>query len=97
MEETGMTVDNLFHKGKLVVEYPDRIYHFDIFTTNTYMGNPQEFDENFAMWIDIDELLAKDKKLPVVYIIKQLLQEGEVNVKIFADEKNNVIAMQNYL
>ncbi len=92
-----MTVDNLFHKGKLVVEYPDRIYHFDIFTTNTYMGNPQEFDENFAMWIDIDELLAKDKKLPVVYIIKQLLQEGEVNVKIFADEKNNVIAMQNYL
>ena len=92
-----MTVDNLFHKGKLVVEYPDRIYHFDIFTTNTYMGNPQEFDENFAMWIDIDELLAKDKKLPVVYIIKKLLQEGEVNVKIFADEKNNVIAMQNYL
>ena len=92
-----MTVDNLFHKGKLVVEYPDRIYHFDIFTTNTYMGNPQEFDETFAMWIDIDELLAKDKKLPVVYIIKQLLQEGEVNVKIFADEKNNVIAMQNYL
>lgn len=92
-----MKIDNLCHKGMMVVEYPDRIYHFDIFTTNTYMGNPQEFDENFAMWIDIDELLAKDKKLPVVYIIKQLLQEGEVNVKIFADEKNNVIAMQNYL
>ena len=82
MEETGMTVDNLFHKGKLVVEYPDRIYHFDIFTTNTYMGNPQEFDENFAMWIDIDELLAKDKKLPVVYIIKQQQKRDVVKTSL---------------
>lgn len=41
-EETVLNIYNLKHKGNMIIEYPDRIYDFDVFTTNESQGVLQE-------------------------------------------------------
>ncbi len=93
-EETGIQIDDLLYKGKAIVEYPDRIYNFSIFIANRYNGKPQEFEENISMWIDIQELLKKEKILPVVKILEYLKDEDIINLNITCDKLNNVLKIE---
>ena len=45
-EETGLKIKNLKNKGKMIIEYPDRIFDFDVFLCNESEGEPQNFEEN---------------------------------------------------
>ncbi len=94
-EETGMIVKNLKRRGTIVTEYPDRIFTFETFVTDTYEGEPKEFEENTSEWIEIDELLKKDKLLSNIimldrFFIKGLLCEScnfEVHICVNEDEE----------
>ncbi len=94
-EETGIKVSNLKFKGNLEVEYPDRIFKFDVFIANEYEGKPQEFEENISEWIDINCLLKKEKLLSNVilldkFFIKSLIDDNykfDMYVEVSEEEK----------
>ena len=94
-EETGMDIKNLTYKGKMTLEYPDRRFYFDLFRTNTYAGTPQDFEENTSQWIEIPELLSKEKRLTTILLLEKpyisylLDDENRINlyVKVNEDEK----------
>ena len=58
-EETGLKIKNLKYKGQIIIEYPNRIFDFDVFICNECEGKPQDFEENTSEWIEINELLKK--------------------------------------
>ena len=95
-EETGIEIKNPKYKGNIIVEYPDRIYDFDIFSTNDYKGEPQEFEENTSEWIDIKTLLQKEKILSNLIILNKFFIKGLINdeynfkLKIEEDEEENI-------
>ena len=95
-EETGIEIKNPKYKGNIIVEYPDRIYDFDIFITNNYKGQPQEFEENTSEWIDIKTLLQKEKILSNLMILNKFFIKGLINdeynfkLKIEEDEEENI-------
>lgn len=80
-EETGIEIINQKYKGNVIVEYPNMIFDFDIYLVNDYKGNPKEFEENYSMWISIEDLLKENKKFPSVEIIKHL-DGNNINLKI---------------
>ena len=94
-EETGMIVKNLKHRGTIVTEYSDRIFTFETFITDSYEGEPQEFEENMSEWIEIEELLKKEKLLSNImvldrFFIKGLLDEScnfEIHICVNEDEE----------
>lgn len=96
-EETGLTITNLKYKGNMIIEYPNRTFDFDVFITNKYMGKTQEFKENTSEWININELLQKDKKLSCIMILKQSYIKGlldnryNFNMYIKVDEQENIL------
>ena len=53
----------------MTIEYPNRKFIFDIFISNEYDGKPQEFEENTSEWVDIKELLQKEKILSNIMIL----------------------------
>ena len=95
-EETGIEIKKPKYKGNIIVEYPDRIYDFDIFITNDYKGEPQEFEENTSEWIDIKTLLQKEKILSNLMILNKFFIKGLINdeynfkLKIEEDEEENI-------
>ena len=58
-EETGLKIRNLKYRGNMTIEYPNRIFDFDVFICNECEGKPQDFEENTSEWIEINELLKK--------------------------------------
>ena len=92
MEETGMKILKQHYIGHNTVEYPDRIYDFDVFIVDDYIGEPQEFDENTSMWIDIDELFKEEKLFASIKAIKYL--KDNMNIKIECDSNNNIIKIE---
>lgn len=95
-EEAGMEIFNPMYAGNLVIEYPDRIFDFDIFIATEYNGFPQETIENIAEWIYIDELFQKDKKFTEIYLLDKTHREHLFNRTNFkwhfiADSKHNKI------
>ena len=68
-EETTMEIRNPKYAGNLIVEYPDRVFDLDIYLAYEYSGEPSATSANTAEWINIDELLSKNKLLPVVYLL----------------------------
>lgn len=100
-EETGIVIKNLKNKGKIIIEYPDRIFDFDAFLCNNYEGEPEEFEENTSKWIRINELLKEEKILPNIMILDRFFIKGlsndEYNFKmhIQVDEKENILSV-NY-
>lgn len=68
-EETTMEIRNPKYAGNLIVEYPDRVFDLDIYLAYEYSGEPTATSANTAEWINIDELLSKNKLLPVVYLL----------------------------
>ena len=89
-EETGIDIIKQTYIGKVVIEYPTKIFEFDVFKVDEYNGEPLEFEENSSMWIDIKELLNKNKKIPSVEILK-FLHLNNLNLKIEVDENHNIL------
>lgn len=92
-EETGIEIINQKYKGNVIVEYPNMIFDFDIYLVNDYKGNPQEFEENCSMWINIEDLLNENKKFPSVEIIKYL-ENNDINLKIYSDDNHNILNIE---
>lgn len=99
-EETGIKVNHLKQKGNMIIEYPNRIYDFILFVTNEYEGEPQNFEENTAEWIEIDKLLRQEKILANLIILdrfykKALLEEHtKFTMKIKVDEEENILRVE---
>lgn len=64
-EKTGIKIKNLKYRGNMIIEYPNRIFDFEVFICNECEGKPQDFEENTSEWIEINELLKKEK----IYLI----------------------------
>ena len=100
-EETGIDIKNLEIKGKMVIEYPNRIFDFDVFVCNEYIGEPKEFEENTSEWININELLQKEKILSNIMILDRFFIKGLINenynffMHIVVDEQENILEV-NY-
>ena len=98
-EETGIEIQNLKYKGIMTIEYPDRLFIFDTFITKEYEGEPQEFEENTSEWIDIDELLKKEKILSNIILLDKFLIKGLIddnrnfNLHIKVDEQENILGI----
>lgn len=98
-EETGIKVEDLKYKGKMIIEYPNRIFDLDVFVSNKYKGKPQEFEENTSEWIDIKELLQKEKLLSNIMILDRFFIKGliddkynfEMNIKV--DDEENILGV----
>ncbi len=96
-EETGIEIQNLKYKGIMIIEYPNRMFIFDTFISKEYEGEPQEFEENTSEWIDIDELLKKEKILSNIILLDKFLIKGliddnrDFNLHIKVDEQENIL------
>ena len=96
-EETGIDIKNLKHKGIITIEYPDKKFIFDVFISNEYKGKPQEFKENTSEWINIKELLQKEKILSNVMILDRFFIKGLIddnykfNMHLMVDEQEDIL------
>ena len=89
-----MDIISQTYKGKVFVEYPNRIFDFDIYIVNEYKGKPEEFEENSSEWINIEELLTKSKIFPSIEVIKLLNQDNNINLKIDIDNNHKIIKIE---
>ena len=100
-EETGLKIRKLKYKGNMIIEYPNRIFDFDVFICNECEGETQEFEENTSEWIEINELLKKEKILSNIMILDRFfikgLTDGKCKFKIWiqVDEKESILGV-NY-
>lgn len=78
-EETGIIVKKLKNKGNLIIEYPDRKFEFVVSLANTYQGEPKQFEDNTSEWLDINELLKKEKILASIQLLQKEYINGLVN------------------
>lgn len=93
-EETGIEIINPEYKGNVIVEYPNRIFDFDIYVVNKYKGEPKEFEENYSMWVDIQKLIKEEKVFPSIEILKHILNNEEISLKIYCDENHKIIDIE---
>lgn len=89
-EETGIEITNPMEIGKAYIECPNLIFDLDLFIVDEYKGKPQKFYENDSVWIEIDNLLKQEKKLPTIELLKYINKGNKINIKISADEKHNI-------
>lgn len=100
-EETGLKIKNLKYKGKMIIECPNRIFDFEVFICNECEGKPQDFEENTSEWIEINELLKKEKILSCIMILDRFFIKGltdekcKFKMQIQVDEKENILSV-NY-
>ena len=100
VEETGLEVKNMKFKGKTIIEYPNRIFDFDVFICNECKGEPQDFEENTSEWMDINELLKQEKILSNIMILDRFFIKGLIddkynfNMKIEVDEEENILGVK---
>lgn len=93
-EETGVVISNPKQCGKIIVEYPDRIYDFVIFLVNEYKGEIENCEDNNPRFIDINELKDNEKSLPSAKILKDiylLLGEEDFEFRMQVDDNNRII------
>ena len=102
-EETGIKVKKLKSKGKMIIEYPKRIFNLTIFFSDECEGEPQEFEENTSEWIDIEELLKKEKRLSNIMILDKDYINGLIDDKynfimnIKVDNNENILNIEYIL
>lgn len=82
----------------MIIEYPNRIFDFDVFITNESKGEPQKFEENTSEWIEINELLQKILSNIMIldkFFIKGLIDD-KYNFKMYiqVDEKENILDVE---
>ena len=96
-EETGLDVKNLKYKGNMIIECPNRIFNFDVFVTSESEGEPQEFEENTSEWIEIQELLQKEKILSNIIVLDRFFIKGLIDdtynfkMHVEANEQENIL------
>ena len=88
-EETGITITKQHCIGHNTIEYPERIFEFDIFIADEYSGEPLEFEENYSMWINVDDLYKEERLFPSIEVIKNL-KDG-MNLKVECDSCHNIM------
>lgn len=99
-EETGIKVKKLKSKGKMIIEYPKRIFNLTIFFSDECEGELQEFEENTSEWIDIEELLKKEKRLSNIMILDKDYINGLIDDKynfimnIKVDDNENILNIE---
>lgn len=91
-EETGMIISKLKYIGTAVVEYPNKLFNFTLFTVENYQGVPKNFQENKSMWEDMDKILKYDKCFPSIKILEYL--KKEIHLKITCDDNHNIIKIK---
>ena len=94
-EETGIDISELEKLGKIIVEYPDRIYNMEVFYATQYKGFPQEFDENESFWIPINELLENENRYAITFLLQPEFQNElktkSINIKFLVDANHKVL------
>lgn len=94
-EETGIDISELEKLGKIIVEYPDRIYNIEVFIATEYDGFPQEFNENESFWLSINDLLKYENRYAITYLLQtefqNELQAKNINIKFLVDENHKVL------
>lgn len=96
-EETGLDIRDLKYKGNMIIEYPNRIFDFDVFVATESEGELQEFEENTSEWIEIPELLHKEKILSNIIILDRFFIKGLIDdtynfkIHIEVDEQENIL------
>lgn len=99
-EETGLDIKNLKYRGNMIIEYPNRIFDFDVFICSEYEGVPQDFEENTSLWIDINELLQKEKILSNIIVLDRFFVKGLtdnacfIKMHIDVDEQENILTVK---
>ena len=94
-EETGVIVKEQKYRGKLIINYPDRIFEMEIFEVLKYEGENSNFLENDSMWINIDKILNKEKILPSILIIKDIMEySNELKINIIVDKNHKIIKIE---
>lgn len=99
-EETTLVVDKLERKGNLIVEYPDRIFDFEVFVAKQFNGVPADLQENSSEWIEIDELLSKHNIFANIQLlspkyIKYLKDDSsDFKMHIFIDNDENIESIE---
>ena len=91
-EETGIIITKQHYIGHNTVEYPERIFEFNIYIVDDYIGEPLEFEENNSMWISINDLYKETKIFPSIEVIKYL-KDG-MNLKIECDNNHNIMSIK---
>lgn len=92
-EETGIDILRQRYKGNVIIEYPNMIFDFDIYLVEEFSGIPKELNENYSMWINIDQLFNEPKKFPSIEILKYL-KEDSINLNIYSDENHNILKLE---
>lgn len=92
-EETGITITKQHCIGHSVVEYPERIYAFDVFIVDEYSGEPLEFEENKSMWFNINDLYQETKLFSSIEVIKYL--KDNMNVKVVCDSNHKILSINS--
>lgn len=95
-EEAGIEIFNPQYAGNLIVEYPDRIFDFDVFITSEYKGVPQVAEENLTEWIKISDLLQKEKKFAEINLLDKdhktdLLNKTNFKFHFITDKNHNML------
>ena len=99
-EETTLIVEKLERKGNLIVEYPDRIFDFEVFVAKQFNGVPADLQENSSEWIEIDELLSKHNIFANIQLlspkyIKYLKDDSsDFKMHIFIDTDENIESIE---
>ncbi len=98
-EEAGLTIRRLVEKGKMIIEYPHRIYDFTVFIAKEYEGEIADCEENSTEWIEINELLKKEKILPNSVILNRLFIRAltedvkRFEMRLEVDGQENIVSM----
>ncbi len=69
-EETGLDVTQTYDKGYLQIIYDNIIFRFKIVMVNVTGIINTDLEDNKAMWINIKNLLGKDKKMASIKLLE---------------------------
>lgn len=93
-EETGIIISDIKSVGRLVVEYPEKIFDFELFVADSYEGEAGSFLENDSMWYLISDAIHCEKIFPSVRLLN-LLPLSNISLKFLCNEKHEVLSVSN--
>ena len=94
-EETGIIVKEQKYRGRLIINYPDRIFDMEIFEVLEYEGDNLNFCENDSLWINIDDILNKEKILPSIFVIDEIKRSfNDLKINIIVDKNHKIIKIE---
>lgn len=93
-EETGIIISDIKSVGRLVVEYPERIFDFELFVADSYEGEAGSFLENDSMWYLISDAIHCEKIFPSVKLLN-FLPLSNISLKFLCNEKHEVLSVSN--